>query len=262
MDSLLVVAVGGPLSLVGAVVLYWGTTRLRPVYHILRDDPLDIRDLPLHSGPAEVEGAARPEDGQTVRGPFTQTECLAYEYEVQELQSSGQNSYWKTLDEGVASVPFRVEDDTGMVRVDHERAALQLEDHSLRVKGGEEPPDRIAQYISETEAVDPQQKTMNLLVTEIDYGNDQRFIERRLDIGEKVHVYGDVERAPAGDWGSRLVDARLTSGGKAGTLVVSDSSERGTAWYIARVPLLVVCIGLALLAPGLWLLASGLVLLV
>ena len=261
MDPLGLLLVGGLFAAVGAFVLFWGVIQLRTVYHILRDDPLDVRALAAHSGPAEIEGTVRPDDDQAVRAPFTDTECLAYEYEVKELQSSGQHSHWKTLDEGNESVPFLVEDDTGLVRVDHDQAELHLDDHTIRVKGGEEPPDRISRYITETESVDSQQKTVDLIVTEFGYGNDQRFVERRLDVGDSVHVYGDTTRAPAGEWGSRLVDARLTRGSEAGILVVSDSSERGTAWYIARTPLAVICLGLALLLPGLAALLYGLSLL-
>lgn len=248
--------VGGVLVVVGGGILYGELPELQTVYHILRDDPLPVRELARKSSPAEIEGTARPTDeGKTVFAPLTQTECLAYEYEAQELKSSGNNNYWETLDEGGASAPFLVEDDTGAVRIDNSEAALHLEDHTTRVKSGEEPPPTIAQYISRTPDVDRTQ-TVNLIVTELDYSNDQRFIERRLDIGESAHAYGTVERAPTGEWGSRLVDAQLTADEET-PLVVSDSSERGTAWHIAKRPLVGTAVGVVFLAPGLWAVGYG-----
>lgn len=163
-----------------------------------------------------------------------------------------------SLDEGAVAVPFLVADRTGEVEVDATRATLDFEEWQLKLSGGERPPPSIAQYVRRSEDVEPQHdKTVDLVVTELNHGNSQRFIERRLDVGEPVHVYGDVESAPAGEWGSNRVDARLADGEEAG-LVVSDSSERGTAWQLARIPALFVGAGLVFLVPGLALLGFGL----
>jgi len=243
--------------LVGTLALGYGLWHLRPVYHILTNDPIAVRDLVTHTGPAEVEGRARPTDeGSTVTAPFSDIECLACTYEAEELRSSGKNNYWKTLDEGAVAVPFLVEDETGSARVDPAGATLKFDEQVVTVPGGEEPPASIAQYINRTEDIETQHdETVNLVVTELSVGNDQRFVERRLDVEESVYVYGDVERAPAGEWGSSLVDARLTRG-QTETMVVSDTSERGTAWRLARRPLLFVLVGVVALLPGLFLSTS------
>ena len=252
------------LVLFGGASLAYGAWRLRPVYHILTNDPIAVRDLVYHSGPAEIEGTAVPTDsGTTVRAPFTDTACLAYEYEVQEYRSSGQSSYWETLEEGESAAQFLVEDDTGTVQVDPADAELHFDSHTTEVPRGEEPPESIARYINQSEAVDAQHdRSLDLVVTELTIGNDQRFVERRLDVDESVHVYGDVERAPAGEWGSGLVDALLTRGEEAGILVISDTSERGTAWRLAKGPLFWTVAGVGLLAPGVTLLGYGVWLLV
>jgi hypothetical protein len=250
MMTLLPVLIGLVLLIGGTGLSYRAATDLRPVYEILTTEPLSVRELPTKTGAVEVAGEARlGESGDTVRAPLTLTECLAYEYEAAELRSSGKSAHWKTLDEDAAAAPFRLEDDTGIVRVDHEAATLDLTEHSIRVSGGEEPPPVIAQYIRQTEAVDPQNNSVDLVVTELDYGNDQRFVERRLDIGESAHVYGVVEPAPGGEWGSDLVDARLTNDEET-PLVVSDSSERGTAWQLAKRPLLLAGVGVIALLGG------------
>lgn len=256
MDPATAVSYGLVLVTVGGVVAALAATQLRPVAHILRNDPLAVRDLVYHDGPAEVEGAARADD-ETVRAPFTGVECLVYEYEAQEYRSSGQSSYWKTLDEGAAAVPFLLEDDTGAVRVDAPEAELHVETRTVTVPAGEEPPERIARYIRQTDEIDPQHgRTVDLVVTELNVGNRQRFRERRVDPGDEVYVYGALERAPAGEWGSGVVDALLTRGGS--PLVVSDTSELGTALRIGRWPLLFLAGALVLLLPGVGLLGYGL----
>ncbi len=228
------IALGGGalLLLIGIVGLVKTKQSIGPVIEIYRNDPLDVQDLVYQDGPAEVEGTARG-DEKGAKTPFTETVCLAYEYEVQEYQNQGKHSSWKTLDEGYHWVPFLVEDATGAVRIDGKEAELHLSDETLTLEPGDQPPDRVAQYIEQTEAVDPQDRTLDLKITELNVGNRQKFIERRLDIDESVHVYGTVERAPAGEWGSNQVDAMLTSDERT-PLIISDSSERGTVWRLLK----------------------------
>jgi hypothetical protein len=229
-------------------LLYTGGRELRAVSHVLANDPVPVRDLHGRAGPVEIEGtAAAGADGGTVTAPFSGTECLAYAYEVEELRSSGKHSSWHTLDEGRDAVGFVLEDDTGRVRVDPTGADLRLEPHAARVSPGDELPDHLARYLASSEAVERQDATVNLLVTELNVGNEQRFTERRLDVGEPVYVYGEARSGPAAEWGSDLVDAVVEDGPAAPVFVVSDTDERGTAWRFARVGLVRVGLGLALL---------------
>jgi hypothetical protein len=248
-------AAGLGLLVLGFAAFFRAASDLRPVYRILRNNPIPVRDLVYHSGPAEIEGTAEG-DEKGVKAPFTGKTCLAYEYEVQELRSSGKSSHWKTLDEGGAAAPFLVADDTGTVQVDGPAASLHLEATSLRLDPGEEPPARIAEYLRESEEVEPQDRTIDLVVTELNVGNDQKFIERRLDIGESVHVYGHVDSAPAGEWGSGVVDALLTAGEDT-ALVVSDTSERGAAWRLLKTRLLWPAVGITLVGVGAYLLVTA-----
>ncbi|MDT3436298.1 GIDE domain-containing protein [Haloarcula sp. 1CSR25-25] len=220
---------------VGGFVLVRGSRDLRTVAHILRNDPVPVRSLDGHTGPVEITGTAvADEDTGTVTAPFTGSECLAYTYEVEEYRSSGKHSHWKTLDEGQAGVDFVVDDGTDRVRVNPDGADVRFESQSVTVSPGTELPERLADYVERTEAVEAQDGSVNLLVTEISLGNRQRFTERRLDVGEDVYVYGQATRGPATEWGSNLVDAIVGDGDGTPVFVISDTSERGTAWRIAR----------------------------
>ena len=260
--SLWLVVFGAALTLGGGWLLLSGLRDLQLVYHILTNDPVDVRELVHRDSPVELRGTAqtdtdRPEGSRTIPAPISDTPCLVYEYEAEQLRSSGQSSHWETLDEGHSGVSFFLADDTGSVQVRPTGAELHFEEHTVRVSGGEEPPEQIAQYITDVDEVEFQQNSLDLLVTELEYGNDQRFTERRIDPGESVHLYGEVESAPsttrAGTWSLPQSPAGAES-----PLVVSDGSARATAWRVARQPLVRVAGGVVVLAPGLPALAVGL----
>ncbi|MDS0283591.1 GIDE domain-containing protein [Haloarcula onubensis] len=219
---------------VGGYFCYTGGSRLRTVYHILRNDPLAVRDLHGHRGPVEIEGRAVEGDAGTVEAPFTGSRCLAYTYEVEELRSSGKNQSWKTLDTGMGGVDFVVDDGTGRVEVDPDGADIHFQSHSVTVPPGTELPERLARYVAATDAVDPQDRVIDLRITQFNVGNRQRFTERRLDVGETVYVYGQATSGRSVEWGSDLVDALVADGDAAPVFVISDTDERGTAWRIAR----------------------------
>ncbi|WP_423999607.1 GIDE domain-containing protein [Haloarcula salina] len=227
--------VGLVILAVGGYLLVGGGRELRTVFHVLRNDPVPIRELDGYTGPVEITGTAvADEDAGTVTSPFTGSECLAYTYEVEELRSSGKHSNWETLDQGQAGVDFVVDDGSDRVRVNPDGADVRFESHSVTVPPGTELPDRLAEYVERTPGVDAQDGTVNLLVTELSVGNRQRFTERRLDAGEQVYVYGLARRGPATEWGSNLVDAVVGDGDGTPVFVISDTSERGTAWRVAR----------------------------
>jgi len=220
---------------IGGYVAYTGGRELFRVYHILQNDPVSIRELEGRSGPVEIEGRARPEDDSgTVTAPFTGTECLAYEYEVQELRTSGKHSHWQTIDEGADGVEFGVSDDTGRVRVDPAGAEVKLDEHTMRVSPGEELPAELAAYVESTDEVEKQDATVDLVVAELNVGNKQRFTERRLDVGESVYVYGQARTSPSTEWGSTGVNVVVGDGEAAPVFVISDTGERETAWQFAR----------------------------
>jgi hypothetical protein len=231
----------------GVYTLSKGGLRLRKVFHILRNDPRPVRELQTYRGPVEIQGRAVEGDNGTVEAQFSGSRCLAYNYEVEELQSSNNNHNWETLDVGAGGVEFVVEDDTGRVRVDPAGADFHFEDHTVTVHPGEELPDRLADFVARSPDVEPQNETLDLQITELNTGNRQRFIERRLDVGEDVYVYGQVRQGPSGAWGSDLVDALVGRGDETPVFVISDTDESGTARRIARDGILKVVIGVVAL---------------
>ena len=108
-------------------------------------------------------------DGQTLRSPFTDTECLAYEYEVQEERNTQHGQSWERIASGREAVPFRLRDETGSVLVEPPGADIRLDREArITVEGGERPPERIARFIERDERVDDQNRSIDLGVVGID----------------------------------------------------------------------------------------------
>jgi hypothetical protein len=232
----------------GAYSLAKGGLRFRKVFHILRNDPRPVRELDTYRGPVEIQGRAVEGDGGTVEAQFSGKRCLAYSYEVEEIPTHGKHRSWETLDEGMGGVDFVVEDDSGRVKVDPTGADFHFEDHTVTIDPGEELPDRLADFVARSSAVERRNQTAGLL----NPGHRQRFIERRLDVGEDVYVYGQARQGPSAGWGSDLVDALVAAGEETPVFVISDTHERGTAWRIGRDGMLkfflgVVALGLSVM---------------
>lgn len=258
------------VSLVALALVLFGTRELAVAYRILARDPAAVLDAP-GGGPIELAGTVVPER-EPFTSPFTGTECVIFEYEVEErrtrTQSTGKTTttqtYWKTIAEGERVAPFRLEDDTGTVLVDPAGADLRLSaERAIRVDGGTEPPERIARYIRADERVDDQNRSIDLRLFELKTGRDRKFVERRLDVGEPVHVLGVARYDPSASTASGQVNAvvgrpasaaapdpwtRLRARFFGPPFVVSDTDERGAGLRVALPGLGAVLAGLALLA--------------
>ncbi|WP_435319264.1 GIDE domain-containing protein [Haloarchaeobius sp. TZWSO28] len=239
------------LTLVGVAFLGYGGLVLRDAYRIQANDPKSAYEA-RNSGPFEIEGSAKLHE-EYVRSPFTDAHCLVCRWKVEEYRSSGKNSHWATIDEGTWWRPFRVEDDTGQVLVDPRGARFSLDESSrIHVDGGTMPPETVQQFIDANEEVDSENTSMDLKLFTLKTGNDRRYSEERLDIGETVHVLGHSRPDPDREFGSRLyaivgAPKRLDSGFLGNLLarameppfLISDTSERGAVrrlLYRAAVP--------------------------
>ncbi|QSX00124.1 E3 ubiquitin--protein ligase [Haloterrigena alkaliphila] len=237
--SIAVLALG---AIVAVPFCWYGLTELRVANRVLRVEPDSVFDA-TDGGRVELRGTAQPvEEGRLVRAPFTGTPCLAYEYEVEQYDSSGKGSSWRTIDSGEGYVPFLLDDGANSMLIEPPGADFRLEaDERIDVDGGTAPPERIARFIEATDAVDCQNTTVDLRVFELTTGADRRFRERRLEPGETVHVLGTARydttvsraagqiNAAVGVDDAALAESRwirLRHSLFGDPFVVSDSSER------------------------------------
>ena len=220
--ALLALAVGGLLAIAFAA------REWRAVWRVLATPSTDVFSLSTGTtGPVSVTGRVTPLDDSLV-GPFSGQECLAIEYEVEELRSQGKGSSWVDIDSGRGAVPFLLEDDTGSVLVDPSRVRFALDDSELiRVDGGAEPPERVQRFIERNADVDSEERTLDLKVVELNVGNDRRYAERRLDPGDAITVFGDATPRSGTNGRPGQVNAALTADGH--PLVISDTTPVWTA---------------------------------
>ncbi|WP_255168636.1 E3 ubiquitin ligase family protein [Natrononativus amylolyticus] len=232
------------LAVIGLVALFpllYGVRELRLANHVLRSRPHSVLEA-TNGGPVELRGTAEPA-GRTLRGPLSGARCLAYEYEVREKRQSKNGHSWKTIDSGEARVPFRLNDGSGSVLIEPPGADVRLHGGDrLDVDGGTAPPDSIQAFIDENEAVDCQNSAIDLRLFELRTGTDRRFVERRLEIGEEVHVLGTARHDTTVATATGQVNAAVGVGEAALSsspvtrlwyrlngypFVISDRSERG-----------------------------------
>jgi len=243
----------GVLAVAGLALIALGARELWFAWQIYRGEPLAVYELPNEPGPVEVQGVAESGEG-TVASPITGSACLLCEWEVQERRTTsagkGTNTYWKTLDEGLLGGPFRLADDTASCRVEPAGSVRHLEAQTVTVPGGTALPDRLAEFVAGNPNVAAQDGTIDLGVTELRMGNDQRFVERRLDPGEECFVYGRAHYdAGAGRRGGEV--NVVINGDGVRRFLIADDRERGVAWEVAKIGVVPVAIGLGLLSLAL-----------
>ncbi|WP_231185116.1 E3 ubiquitin ligase family protein [Haladaptatus sp. DYF46] len=231
LDHPFALALVGIAALLGCVMLWYGGRELVLAYRIVTNDPTDVMSLG-DGGPVEVEGTAQPQHG-TLTSLFTETPCLAYEYEVEEERNSKNGRHWETVDSGRNHTPFRVEDGTASALVDPRAADFRFSDErSIDVRGGKRPPERVQEFIRQNEDVGSEEKSLDLKLFELNTGKDRKYIERRLDPDESVHILGEARYdASAGKEGGEV---NVVIGyGDDTHFLISDTDERGAAWRVA-----------------------------
>ncbi|WP_136718351.1 hypothetical protein [Halorientalis salina] len=197
------------------------------------------------TGPVSISGTAIQYEDRLV-GPFTGTECLALAYEVKERRTTDKGMTWVEIDSGRAAVPFLLEDETASVIVDPSRVRFGLDTSTtIEVDGGDRPPARIQEFIDQTDDVDSEERTWDLKIIELKVGDDRRYIERRLDPGESVTVFGDVHNDSGVSTRSGQVNAVLKAGDH--PLILSETTPLRTVLRVFWPVLVATLIGILLL---------------
>lgn len=201
----LALLVGG--LFVAAIAFGYGLTELRTAYRMHGMETLTVASVANRPGPVEIEGIVSS-SGKTLTAPFTDTECVVYEYTIEELRRDHDDDgrKWKTVDSGGERVPFRIADDTGSILVEPAGATLRLDSERVfRSREGEESPDAVGGAFS-----------LNLSGVTINAGRDRRYTERRIDAGERVYVFGPARYDPGASAAAGEVNAIVGRAGERG----------------------------------------------
>jgi hypothetical protein len=204
------------LVFIGGVGLFsWGFGRFRRL-QLIRDTPTQkIKSMSM--GTAELKGDAGVVS-ETLQAPITDRDCVYYEYKVEEYQDSGDDSHWETIENGESSEPIGIDDGTAAAVVEIEEAEVELpdEDYQERVEGGDEPPQKIQDFIDQNQDVKQGNNEMFTI-----FDNDRKFTEYYIQPGDHLYVFGNAEEKRLDD-GTRYPVIRE---GGAPMFYVTDKSE-------------------------------------
>ncbi|MFC6942563.1 GIDE domain-containing protein [Salinirubellus sp. GCM10025818] len=233
----------------GLLALGFALREVGAIRQVIGGTSTDIYSLSTGTnGPISISGTAVLYE-ETLLSPFTGTDCLALEYEVEERRTTQHGTSWVEIDSGRAAVPFLLEDKTGSVLVKPTRVRLGLDtSETIDVDGGEPPPDRIQEFIERNADVDSEERTWDLKIVELNVGDDRRYIERRLDSGESVTVFGEVRNEPGVSTRAGQVNAVLAAGSH--PLVLSETTPYRTVLRVFWPVLVAACLGIVLLGAA------------
>lgn len=158
--------------------------------HLIESTPTEQAHS-LSIGPSEIKGRAVTDEGDELQAPFSEDECVVARYEIEEYDSSGDDSSWKTLERETRFTPFYVEDETGKVLVKpHQDAMFDLD-----------PDDWTVEYVDSSERGPQSIREFVHRHPEIDFPsdasgkhNDRKYRQNLIRTGESVYVFGTVQQ--------------------------------------------------------------------
>ncbi|MHB9286003.1 GIDE domain-containing protein [Halobacteriales archaeon Cl-PHB] len=254
----------GSLVVAGLAILSLGLASLRQWYALRQSEPTAA--FRATDGPVEVAGTAEPLDAYgTVRSPLTGEACLLYEYDVERLEQTQHGNHWETVTAASDGVTFALGDDTASVLVDPDGATTVLRrEYDYRLEPEDEPTDEVSSFLDRSD-VDRDSWTLDVGITELEFGDDHRFRERRIHVGEEVYVAGVADR-DLGDYETAFggPDAVIRATRSRGRFrkylnhpfVISDYPESMAEWWLLKRSVKLLAIGMVPFLLGTLILVS------
>ena len=114
---------------------------------LIADTPTSkIRSIAM--GLVEIFGQVTPIKERLFKSPFTDEECVYYQFTIEEYRSSGKNSQWVTIKKGEQRGLFYLKDDTGMVLIDPTGATIEARrDFEYQSGLGKDPPEQVIRFL-------------------------------------------------------------------------------------------------------------------
>lgn len=251
----------GVLAVGGGGFLLWSGWRRRVERRLIASrETTDA--LAVTPGPTEVYGTAEPTDDGPMAAPFTGDDCLLAEWEIEEWDTSGKSSAWRTRGSGTLAVPFGIDDGTDTIAVAPEGADVELTGDRRTIEVGidEAPPDPVARFLDLDSTPG---EASGSLFSALEWGTktgDRRYHQRIVTPGEAVYVHGTATRVESRAFGDRdyEIRAKADDGHRDAELfLIADSDEsdlleaRGDAELRLAFGALALVAGFAVTALGL-----------
>lgn len=180
-----------------------------------------IRSIAM--GFVEIYGEAIPYDKNILKTPFTQQDCVYYRYSIQELRSSGKNSYWHTIKTDQKKPLFHLKDETGQVLINPDKAHMSIKkNNTFESSLGRDPPELVKNFLN----------VNNIRYEGVLFGINKtmRYIENFIAVGDKLYIMGTATDNPyieeaTSDFG--IEDIIIQKGNNNKFFFISDKQERG-----------------------------------
>ncbi|MFA6088664.1 MAG: GIDE domain-containing protein [Candidatus Woesearchaeota archaeon] len=160
---------------------------------IVKNTPTSmIRSIAM--GQVEIYGQVVPlkeilnvDDTTLLKSPFSDKNCIYYEYIVEEYQSDGKHHSWRNISSGVQSTYFKVKDDTGEVLVDLKGAKIEIpSDNRFEYTGNNLSESALSFLSSRHVAV----KSL------FNFNRKLRFTEFVIEPGDNLYILGIAGKNP------------------------------------------------------------------
>jgi len=127
--------IGVVTFLIGVIVTLMNLKNFKRRQRIVQTPTTPVAQAP-GNGLVEIKGRIQPSEQGMVQAPFSGRYAVWARITVQELRSSGKNSYWHTLLTEVDGRPFMVDDGSGQqARVIPHGANVMLDKHNIASSG-------------------------------------------------------------------------------------------------------------------------------
>lgn len=174
------------LMLIGLSIFALGFIFFRKKRLIENTPTSKIRSIAM--GLVEICGQVIPIKERIFKSPFTNKECVYYQFTIEEYQSSGKNSHWVTIKKGVERDLFYLKDDTGMVLIDPTGATIEAKkDFEYQSGLGKDPPEQVIRFLN-----------TNNLAYEGFFGLNKtmRYRESIIIPGDTLYIMGTADENP------------------------------------------------------------------
>jgi len=211
--------------IVGLALFFQGLKKMKLKRTIQNTPTSKVRSIAM--GLVELIGKAAPFQ-QTIKSPFSQADCVFYKYTVEEYKletttdSDGNTKTegrWEEIQSGRSDNLLCLEDDTGTVPVNPDRAEVAI------------PVDRVitsSDYGNFASTISAFFDSQSIIFGST-FGRQLRFTEHYIEPGDPLYVLGTAERNPdaAPASGSSGANVIIKKGANDPVFYISDKGEKG-----------------------------------
>jgi hypothetical protein len=182
----------------------------------------------LKDGLSEVVGKVHTIE--TIRGPFSDKECVYYKYSVQEPKKDKKgHTHWRIVASGSKAVRFLLKDDTGEVTVDPKDAQIEVHVKESFSSGfNKEPPERIKKFLEDNK----------ISYKGWFFNKSMKYHEVMIEKGDKLYILGTAKTNDA-EGTKHLIE----KGKDKGVFFISDSEEKDIVKKLHWESVIAYCVG-------------------